>query len=330
MKQIMKDMFMVATVLSLVACRDEFEKVDAVSFEASTDAVVYKVGQPVVFNLQGNPDIISFYSGEVGHAYAYKDIDRVIENPGMMYSFASATTAGLGPKPNPECIPLSYSYDFSGEYTEEAVRAATWYDITDRFMWPQTIESGNHFSGKVDMTDIFNEVGRPVYFRYHFLALLAKTKRSTWSVYSPVFSGTAQNVEQPLYELNTSGWTIVFNESTWVGVSNSDRAAMQASRIYLKSEYSLKGDRECWAVSGPIVRPAQINTGQDKGSPIKSAGQGTLREFRYIYNEPGEYTVTFLAANANVYDRKERVVELKVTIVGDEGTITPPEQDEWK
>ena len=329
MKQIMKYMFMVATVLSLVACRDEFEKVDAVSFEVSTDAVVYKVGQPVVFNLQGNPDIISFYSGEVGHAYAYKDIDRVIENPGMMYSFAANTTNG-NLTPNPVCVPFSYSYDFSGEYTEDAIRAATWHDITDRFTWPKTTKDGNVFSGKVDVTDIFNEVGRPVYFKYHFLALAEFSVRSQWAIYSPTFAGTAQNVEQPLYELQTSGWTIVWNEASYAGdKTNRDKCTVSSTRIYLTSVFSLPSDRECWAVSGPLTRPAQINNGQDKGSPIKSAGQGTLREYRYIYDEPGEYTVTFLAANANVYDRKERVVEVKVTIVGDEGSITPPEQDEW-
>ena len=325
----MKYMFMVATVLSLVACRDEFEKVDAVSFEVSTDAVVYKVGQPVVFNFQGNPDIISFYSGEEGHSYAYKDTDRVVEIQGITYSFAVETKAGNA-IPNPTCIPLSYSYDFSGEYTEEAVRAATWHDITDRFIWPQTASDGKVLSGEVDVTDVFNEVDRPVYFKYHFLALAAYNKRSQWLVYTPVFSATTEHFKQSLYDLQTSGWRIVFNEASYANdKTNRDKCTVNTSRIYFTSVFTLPSDRECWAVSKGLTRPAEFNYGRDLAVPIKSAGQSTLRNFRYIYNEPGEYTVTFLAANANVYDRKEQVVELKVTIVEDEGTITPPEQDEW-
>lgn len=329
MKQIMKYMFVAVTALSLVACREDFDKVDGVSFNATTDAVVYKVGQPVIFNLAGNPDIITFYSGEVGKAYAYKDTERIIENPGMAFSFAANTTNG-NEIPNPLRVPISYSYDFSGEYTEDAVRAATWHDISDRFIWPQTTKDGNVFSGRVDLEDVFSEVGRPVYFKYHFLALAAMQKRSQWAIYSPTFYGTAQNVLQPLYELHTSGWKIVWNEASYANdKTNRDKCAVTSTRIYLTSVFTLPSDRECWAVSGPLVRPAEINNGRDMGSPIKSAGQSTLRNFRYIYNEPGEYTVTFLAANANVYDRKEQVVEMKITIVGDEGTITPPEQDEW-
>lgn len=329
MKQIMKYMFVAVTALSLVACREDFDKVDGVSFNATTDAVVYKVGQPVIFNLAGNPDIITFYSGEVGNAYAYKDTERIIENPGMAFSFAANTTNG-NLIPNPLRVPISYSYDFSGEYTEDAVRAATWHDISDRFTWPQTTKDGNVFSGRVDLGDVFSEIGRPVYFKYHFLALAAMQQRSQWAIYSPTFYGTAQNVLQPLYELHTSGWTIVWNEASYANdKTNRDKCAVTSTRIYLTSVFTLPSDRECWAVSGPIVRPAEINNGTDMGSPIKSAGQSTLRNFRYIYNEPGEYTVSFVAANANVYDRKEQVVEMKITVVGDEGTITPPEQDEW-
>ena len=66
------------TALAVSGCRKEFEKVEDVDFSVRTSAPVYKVGEPVVFRMSGKPDFITFYSGEVGNDYAYKDTDRIL------------------------------------------------------------------------------------------------------------------------------------------------------------------------------------------------------------------------------------------------------------
>ena len=120
---------------ALTSCRKEFEKVDDVDFDVHATSSVFKVGEPAVFEMSGNPDFITFYSGETGSDYAYKDTDRIIETE-MTLSFTTTTSSGTVGHPNPAVVPVAWSDDFSGEYTEEAVRNATWHDITDEFTMP--------------------------------------------------------------------------------------------------------------------------------------------------------------------------------------------------
>ena len=134
MKMTRKIALIVAIIsLGSVSCREQFEVVDDVNFDVTTKAVTFKVGEPVRFTFSGNTDFITFYSGEKGHDYAFKNKDRITEGS-MVFSFLTNTGAGTSGFPNPSVVPISYSTDFSGEYTEEAVRAATWIDITDHRM----------------------------------------------------------------------------------------------------------------------------------------------------------------------------------------------------
>ena len=101
-------------------CRKNLDDVDDVHFDVSLEAETFKVGEPVRFHFSGNPDFIIFYSGEKGNDYAYKDTDRITDSE-MTFSFSTTTTAGTAGIPNPSRVPVCYSTDFSGEYTEEAV-----------------------------------------------------------------------------------------------------------------------------------------------------------------------------------------------------------------
>lgn len=335
MKTINKYMLLAAVLLtSLTACREQFEDVDAVHFEVAAESVVCKVGQPVHFLFEGNPDIITFYSGEVGNDYAFKNEDRIVPTR-MSYSFTANRKAG----PNPGKLPFSYSLDFSGEYTAEAVQAATWIDISDRFEWiPEDKSNLEVFSGLADLSDIFPDEQTPVYFNYYYLCKTGQdVDSSDWLVYSPTFYGITETSEVKLFDITNSGWTTVYNVPTWMNNDGSAdpklnyTGANNGKRLRMICDNRRPDcDREEWFVSGPIYKMANVNNGPDFGTAIKGVANPVMTSYSYAYNAPGEYTVTFVAANVNVYDRDERVVELKVKIVEDEGEITPPEQDEWK
>ena len=334
MKTINKYMLLtVVLLMSLTACREQFEDVDTVSFDVTTESVVCKVGQPVQFLMQGNPDMITFYSGEIGNEYAYKDQDRM-QPVDMGYSFSSNRKHG----PNPVLCPLSYSTDFSGEYTAEAVQAATWVDISDRFVFiPANKDNSETFSEMANISDIFPDEQTPVYFNYHYVCVANKAERcSDWLIYSPTVYGLTGTSEIEMYDLVDMNWRTVYNEPTWLREDGTydtklnDANANNGKRLrMICTDQYPNCDREMWFVSGPIFKMASLNNGPDFGTPIKGVANPAMASYSYAYREPGEYTVTFVAANVNVYDRKERVVELKVKIVEDEGTITPPEQEEW-
>lgn len=322
-----------ACLLLLAGCRKSFEEVEKVTFDVSIPSQTFKVGEPVRFDFSGNPDFISFYSGERGNDYAYKDKDRIVETE-MTFSFTSTTTSGTSGYPNPARVPVCYSTDFSGEYTEEAVRAATWIDITDRFDMPTNTGVTDMMSGDVNISELYPDDQTPLYFSYHYLveaydAAAAGGKgngRTQWSFKQTKFNGIAGESSTVLYDLQSAGWKIVCAASYEGATSMPD---INSSRILLRSEFQPAIDRECWAVSGPIAKMDYINDGPDKGVGIKAMAEATLHSYQHTYTEPGEYTVVFVAANASVYGRKETVRSVKIEIVEDEGGIEQPQPGEW-
>ena len=61
--------FITALLLCLISCGEVLEDV---SFGVTPDSGnVYEAGKEVYFNFSGNPDYITFYSGEAGHKYEY-------------------------------------------------------------------------------------------------------------------------------------------------------------------------------------------------------------------------------------------------------------------
>src|SRR5574344_1144222 len=79
--KIYKYLFMALLGMTAVACENELKTDTAlnvgvttssdVSFDGTT--VTVKKGTPVQFNLDGDPDCISFFSGEIGHKYEYRE-----------------------------------------------------------------------------------------------------------------------------------------------------------------------------------------------------------------------------------------------------------------
>lgn len=334
MKKTNKILFPVLA-LSLLAggCRKQFETVDAVNFEVRTASQTFKVGESVRFSFEGNPDFITFYSGERGNEYAFKDKDRITDTR-MTFTFTTTTSSGTPGYPNPARVPICYSTDFSGEYTEEAMRAATWVDITDQFKQPTDTGVNDLLSGDVDITRYFPDNETPLYFCFHYVvdafdqsvAGGAGNGRTQWNYKSLQFNGVVDETSEILYDMAESNWQIVLASSFDGSSSLPD---INSYRVLLRSEFTPPVSRECWAVCGPIHKMEQINEGPDHGVGIKAMANAALGSYDYVYNAPGEYTVTFVAANANVYDRKEVVRSVKIKIVEDEGSITPPEPGEW-
>ncbi len=67
----------IAAVICMVSAAAGCEQANVysdVDFRVTLDpSNTYRVGDPVVFNIDGNPDNLLFYSGEDGHEYRYKD-----------------------------------------------------------------------------------------------------------------------------------------------------------------------------------------------------------------------------------------------------------------
>ena len=314
-------------LLAAAACNEE-EKVTTPDFAASTSGTVFKAGEPVEFALAGNPDFIVFYSGEPGNAYDYRDRDR-IEKAETTLSFMTQTKAGYG---NPANAPIYYSTDFDGTYAEENLDKATWIDLSDRFELPTYTEQLVP-AGTLYIDDLFPEDGSPIYLLYDYhvdkYTDAAKNGRTQVDIMNFTINGITPAGTTTLYNLKNAGFQFVF-DAGYRDNNKTQEPDVNANRIMLRTDYKPASDMRIRAVSGPLHRPEDVNSGPDGGVGIKAVADPTMTSYHHTYDKPGEYTVTFVASNSNVYGRRNVVREMRITVVKDAGTIEPPVYEEWE
>src|SRR5690606_35836026 len=124
----------------LMSCQDLYEVVEP-DFNVWTDQATYQVGDVITFHIDGNPDMINFYSGEIGNEYRYREQERIYDMVPSL-SFRAAKFAGN----NEDCAELLYSTDFDGNYEYENVKATNWLNISDRFDSPPIVGTTATFS----------------------------------------------------------------------------------------------------------------------------------------------------------------------------------------
>ncbi len=130
-------------LVGLVSCVED--EAPSVELKVALDKQVYQVGEPVTFKLNGNPDNIVFYSGEVGHNYAYKE--RYHADGDLLVNFNSWVRYG----DIYHNLKFLVSSDFSGVYDKENVEAATWIDLSDKFRF--SVGDDQTPSGEVNLKE---------------------------------------------------------------------------------------------------------------------------------------------------------------------------------
>ena len=330
----------ILTILSasllLAACAGGDYSLKDPTLEVSAPSVV-KVGQTVEFTLSGEQDVLSFWSGEAGNDLAYRNTDRIGAGDTWM-SFSCTTSSGTSGYPNPSVVPISWSKDFTGEYTKAAMDAATWHDITSAFDWPGDTGVSSHPAGELALNDILPEDGTPVYFRYYYRVAAYDASagggkgngRTQWSIAGVrIFCDTSAG-EITAYDMYDQMWQFIMGDGCGtIPEANLPQLPTTTERILFRSQYKPAVDINMWAVSGPISRPGDLNLGRDKGVGIKTLADPQMRKYYYTYNTPGTYKVAFVGVNASVEGRKEIVREVELKVVQDTGNIAGPGTVEW-
>ncbi len=156
-------------LLTMASCQKKLIVKDAPDFSVTTEGTSFKANTPVTFNIQGSADIISFYSGELFHDYAFKDGRELdVTGKGLTLSFKSGIAAGTPPGTQNNQFSILMSTDFTGDYKDLAsVKAATWKDITDSF----TLGSTSTTLVASTMADLsaFVVAGKPIYFALKYM-----------------------------------------------------------------------------------------------------------------------------------------------------------------
>lgn len=278
--------------IAFTAC-DKYQ-LDDPQFDVSVEKLTYKVGDTVKFNFTGKPDNITFFSGEAGKSYEFRNRTSVSGKAELQF-----TSFRQNNKPN--TLKFLYSTDFAGLVDSTNIVNATWVDITSRV----TLSSGvdNTPSGLVDVTDL-QALNKPVYFAFRYTDVTSTTAQATWTLRDFVVRNTVNNRVFEILNLADAGWgrfSMINKTNIWT---------VSATGLRFTGGAANSPNNDAWV----IARPANLSfVTKDVGEGIKDLNL-KLPSYNHIYNTPGTYKVTFLAQNANIEGSKMILKELTITI----------------
>lgn len=352
MKKIKYYIFFLLGMASLASCSDELTENVSMNVSVQTengvtvqsDVVTVKAGTPVVFNFSGDPDNISFWSGEEGSAYANKD--RLMLNPDDVVSsklhFKLWAQYGK-PASAKDVLHMYISDHFQGlagnDFKADSVLVESfdWInfepELTDvngnKATLPQA-PVANANKATEYMVDIKKYFGSPITFAicYKGLDNTVNQSRMNFSefyienimksgakttLYAGDFGFTPINMmchhdldDQRSMTANREYGTVTNNTNGIWNFVNINNGA-----FFIQSSPALKELKYSWIVSNALVMNA---CSPDKGQTVKNMSQN-IDSFTYTYNTPGEYKATFIGTNSN-YKKETRVFrELTIKVV---------------
>lgn len=294
---------MVLLACGLYACKKDTPDTPDISVVAV--GTNFKVTDSVEFKIEGYADVISFYSGEPGKEYRYKD--RLEANDAKLFLNISTQVLFASQKNN---LSLWYSTDFAKAYTPAGITAANWTNITSKFTFAPDIGSTTSDvtpSGNIDISDLVVP-GKPIFFAFKYVGQAsssAATGGRTWRV--PAFNLTSQSPggTASIADVVGAGWIAVDVKNT------ANKWTIQTTTPFLYfAPASTTNESEDWAITKEIY-PNKVSP--DKGLPIK-AYTDRVQNYKYKFSKPGTYTVTFVGKNATSGNVKEAVRTLTVIV----------------
>lgn len=261
-------------------------------FEVRISAESYRVGEPVRFLLEGNSEVIKFHSGISSH---------------LEMSFQSLVVRGN----ESNLFSVHASTDFSGVFTEEAIEAATWTDITGgvagsftAFTLATNQNATN--SGVKNITDLLVD-GRPLYLgiRYKSDESSTTTLRD-WVVLnfdvSAVFEGTKTHLirtttntsrEDFVGEWNFVGYSLNPDGPAYNWRWNAEPGTTNAHRMVFLLPNPGTAERQSAVETWAIPEPIDPNLLKSQAVTIKEINDPMIPSYEYVFAEPGTYEVTF-------------------------------------
>ncbi len=283
-----------AALIAIASCNKTLS-IDPLSFAVSTTSTKYQVGDTVHFQFSGNPDFISFYSGEDGNDYAFRKRTNADGKPQLQFT----SYAQYGAQTN--TLQLMVSNNFSGTYDAASIGAATWTDVTDK----ATLSTGadNTASGIVDLSEFLAQK-KPIYFAFKYTGTTGSTQK-TWTLKNFTLDLLKTNNKVlPITDIASAGWK-------QVSIKNAAAVwSISSSQLRIAGGNATADDNEDWVISKLLYLN---NVSPDVAVPIKNITQ-KVEGFDYVFSQPGNYKVVFLAGNASADKQESTTREVSLTI----------------
>ncbi|RKR80386.1 uncharacterized protein DUF5017 [Mucilaginibacter gracilis] len=296
-----------------------------------TATTTFSAKDTLQFNFSGNPDVITFYSGEQGKRYEFASRTSAFGASQLQFS----TLRANGTQSN--SLAVFVSSDFQGVVTRIVngalvrdtastnanIAAATWNDITSR----ASLSTGGTTalsSGVIDLSDFASQL-KPVYIAFKYSAD-AGSIQNKWTITNLTLNNaladagvyTNASLNGPTTAItnygNTTfgpGWAVSYdlaknsNKYAWVYTDKTSLVITGATTAALAT-----APAEAWAIMGPVdlnrVTP-------DVGVAIKAIAS-TQPNYQYIYPVAGNYHAVFVAGNYNATGSSTNKRDITVTI----------------
>lgn len=303
----MKHIFLlISASLALTSCTQKLE-VSTPEFNVTQQKITARAGEEVKFLFTGDPDLITFYSGEVLHDHAFA-AGRIVKTNSLAFSFRSNVEFGK----QPDQLSIMASTDFNGGSTFEDVAAANWTNITARFALGTNATYKP--SGEADLSDLRAE-GKPLFlaFRYVVKNPTLYGTGNVWRIQNFLFTAQTSIGLQTLGNMQNAGFRI-FEQKQKTAPCRSTISTTTLQLIAPALADSTRTvDTECWIVTKGF-ETGDADYGPDRPVAIKGYADPRMKEAVYIYTAPGKYKAVFAAYNGNAAGRKEVIREVEVEI----------------
>jgi hypothetical protein len=291
----MKHLIFAISTLLVVLSGCAKDKVEKPEFEVKTAALTYKVGEEIKFNFSGNPDNITFFSGEDGKKYEFRNRTSL---PGkLQVQFTSLVDRGLR-----QNLSLLVTSDITGAINATTVSAAKWTDVSSRAVF--STGADNTPSGAIDLSD-FSDLGKPISVAFKYTDVKTTAQQNRWVIRTFNANSVRGTSVTPLAVMADAGW---------VGINYKNLAAVwtiTSAQLLMYGGAVGSDDNEDWVVSKQLD-PNFIKS--DVGFVVKNISTQTS-DFTYKYDKAGVYKVSFLVSNRLGTFAKETVKELTLNIV---------------
>ncbi|MES3019866.1 MAG: DUF5017 domain-containing protein [Bacteroidota bacterium] len=262
----------------------------------------------VTFNFKGDASIISFYPGVLGNDYAYRE-GRMLGVGALLSSFS--TTLDNGTQDNQ--LSVMVSSDFSGTYDITNIRAATWADITGRYVLNTRGASASLPSGTKDIKDLLVE-GKPLYYGFRYICKPQTPfgVNSTWRIRA--FSLQSQNElgTVALATLTTADWKLI-NDGAIVDAGRGAAIESSGNVRFNGNHLTKEVLTESWAISKGF-EVGKVDMGPDRPIAIKTSIDTQMNTYSFTYSTPGTYKVAFIATNASYKGQEQVIREIEIIV----------------
>jgi hypothetical protein len=311
-------LFSIVTASLLSACKKSLSNGEA-AFDVQINATDLKAGDTATFSFSGSPDIITFYSGEVGKRYEYRNRTSADGIPMLRFRTIRANGAQAN------SLAVMVADNFEGVLVKDTpatvsrISSAVWTDITSR----ATLSTGGAAavaSGQIDLTDL-SARGKPVYiaFRYQGFTGSAQSKWTidSFSVKNVLADGTsyeianmnAGNISYTNYGVPTfsPGFSAFRVTNSYYWVVNSTSLVITGA-----TSAGAAASAEAWVILGPIdlkkVTP-------DIGLQVKNVSQRTEDlKLIYKYATAGTYNLVFSGGKISREEEQYTTKSFQITV----------------